>query len=471
MKTNKPLPSLIPDLVVHIEAHKESHTEYNGKLIDIMNGDLKKHVEDSMKEELNPRAFMRSRGRIPPINVLNKLQTKISKVYADAPERSVQENSVDEELLNEYIEQWDLDSNMQYANDLLVINKYCALEPFQSDGEARMRVLSAKEFITYSDSNVNPTEMTVFIKFMGSTDKLIPTDSKKRDQPLSKRVAIFYAYSDEEFIIFDEEGDLIEHTDNPYGKIPFIYLRSNNNELIPTPDSDNLPMTVLIPKLMADLNYAVMFGCRSQVVGIDVEMDNVEWSPDSLWILNSVPGENKNPSLDTIKSDVDVDKVLNLITTQLGLWLDSKGIKTGSIGKATIENAASGISKIIDEADATAVNRKYKKIFKNGEKRLWKLLPTLHDVWISNDQTELSSSFSSDFSPSVELSDMAVVPNNLEILEELKIESELGLMDKKKALERLNPDLGPEEIEALLDELDAPIVVDFPIEEDNGEEE
>lgn len=472
MKTTKPLKELVPDMIEHVRIHKESHIVYNSALIDINNGNLLPYVEESMQLELNPRAFERSRQRIPPINILSKLITKLSKVYADVPNRTAGSNTIDTELLNSYVDLWDLDANLTYANDLLVINKYCALEPYQADGEARMRVLSASDFIVYSDSLVSPNEMTVFIKFMGCMQKNLPTDSAKRDVPQCVSSAVFHAYSDDEFIIFNEHGDILDLLDNPFGVIPFIYLRANANQLIPTPDSDNLPMTVLIPKLMADLNYSVMFGCRSQIVGIDVEMDNVEMSPDSLWIVNSIEGEGKTPSIDTIKSDVDVEKVLKLINTELGLWLDTKGIKTGSIGKATVDNAASGISKLIDESDASAVNRKYKKIFANGEKRLWKLLPNLHETWIATNETEMTKLFSSQFDPMVELVDMKVIPNNKELLEEMKIMSELGIFNEEVGLRKLNPDASEEEIAALLAGTERVISLDFTsqLEDDDQEE-
>jgi len=473
MKTSKPLNQLIPSIIKFIESNYQSHVVYNSSLIDISNGNLLPYVEASMKEELNPRAFERSRKRIPPINIIAKLQNKLSKVYGEQPVRSAGNNPIDNDIHNEYIDQWDLNSNLQYANDLLVINKYCALEPYMMDGSPRMRVLSAKDFIVYSDSRVNPTEMTVFIKFMGTTEKEVEdksVNSLSGSAPKKfKSVAVFYAYSEDEFISFDEEGQIYEQKDNPYGKIPFIYLRTNNNELLPTPDSDNLPMATLIPKLMTDLNYAVMFGCRSQIVGIDVEMDNVEYSPDSLWVLNSVPGENKSPSLDTIKSDVDVDKVLNLINTQLGIWLDTKGIKTGSIGKATVDGAASGISKLIDESDASAVNRKYKSIFNNAERRLFSLLPTLHDTWLANGESDMTKALSSKYTPSTELIDAQIVPDNMALLEEMKIENELGIFSREDAFKRLNPEATEEEIKDKVEATNPSISIDFTPNESEEE--
>lgn len=444
MKTQKPLEQLVPDLLNQIKIHWNSHVIYNSSLIKIYNGALLPFVEESMKKELNPRAFNRSKERIPPVNVLNKLVVKTSKVYAEAPVRTIKDNKINKTLLDFYVEGWDLDEQLQYANDLLVINKYCALEPYIADNEPSLRVLSAKDFLVYSDSIVSPNIMTVFIKFMGTYNKKIIKGSSQNFD--FKSTALFHAYSDEEFMVFDEDGDILSIDENPHRVIPFCYIRSNSNELIPTPDSDNLPMVILIPKLLADLNYAVMYGCRSQVVGIDIEMGNVEWSPDSLWVLNSVPGENKNPSLTTIKSDVDVDKVLNLINNELGLWLDTKGIKSSGVGKATVENAASGISKLIDESDATAVNRKYIKIFKGTERCLFKLVKTLHNTWINNEELDQKIDFSKDFAPSTELIEAKPFIDTKAVLEELKLQKEIGIFILEKAINKVYPDATDEEV-------------------------
>ena len=460
MRTSEPIQALIPKLLSHIKKF-EPTTNINKALIDICNGNLLPYVEAAMKKELNPRAFERSRKRIPPINILKKLQTKLNKVYAEVPTRKAGENSIDNDLLSLYETNWNINDQLTYINELLVINKYAALEPYMTEGEEELRVLDASKFLVYSDSSVNPNEMTVFIKFMGTKVKesksdthLVNIASEGSKSAQIREVPLYHAYSDDEFIIFDGDGETHALYANPYGAIPFIYIRTNPNELIPTPDSDNLPMVTLIPQLLTDLNYSVMFGCRSQVVAIDVELDNVEFSPDSMWILNSVPGENKSPSLDTIKSDVDVEKVLELINSQLGLWLDTKGIKSGSIGQATIKNSASGISKLIDESDATAVNRRYKKTFQTTEKKLWKLLPKLHRVWINNGESEQTVDFSQAFKPSTKFIDSKVLPNIKDILEELKLKKELGLFILEEAMAELYPELTPTELELLIAKID-----------------
>lgn len=464
----------VPLLINYIKNYKPL-IDQNSILINISNGDLLRYVQESLKEELNPRAYNISKNRIPPINIIKKLQIKLSKVYGEAPVRNAGDNIKDGELYEKYITDWDLNNNMQYANELLVINKYCALEPYMDDGEAQLRVLSAKDFIVYSDSKVNPNKPTVFIKFMGSITKEEPKTSPSSNSQY-KEVALFHAYSNDEFIIFDEEGQVYEVLPNPVGVIPFVYIRTNTNELIPTPDSDLLPMSLLIPKLLTDLNYATMFSARSQIVAMDVDIPaNLEFSPDSLWVLNSEAGENKNPSITALKSDVDIDKVIELINTQLGLFLDTRGISTGSIGKATVQNAVSGISKLIDESDASSVNRSLKKNFQVAEKGLFNILPNLHESWIRTNETKDLRVFSSKYNPSTILSDEKIVPNIKEILEELKLMKELGIFTVESALKKLYPDLGTQEIQTLINEIneesDSKLSIIFPEQdkEDKGE--
>ena len=167
MRTSEPIQALIPKLLSHIKKF-EPTTNINKALIDICNGNLLPYVEAAMKKELNPRAFERSRKRIPPINILKKLQTKLNKVYAEVPTRKAGENSIDNDLLSLYETNWNINDQLTYINELLVINKYAALEPYMTEGEEELRVLDASKFLVYSDSSVNPNEMTVFIKFMGT---------------------------------------------------------------------------------------------------------------------------------------------------------------------------------------------------------------------------------------------------------------------------------------------------------------
>jgi hypothetical protein len=459
MSTSKPLNTLVPELLSYIQVMYQNQVIYSRKLMDIYQGNLLKYVEESLALELNPRALARSKGRIPPINVLNKVIGKLSKVYIEPAIRDAGDNSIDQELLAYYEDKLDVNNQLATANELLNLHKYFAIEPYINNGVPSMRVLPADKFLVWSDNSFDPTAMTVFIKFMGSITKVVPTTDKngvviKNAENVVREVALYHVYSDESFMIMDADGVVSEYRDNPYGKIPFVYCSSSSFELIPTPDADNLAMAVLIPKLLTDINYATQFQSHSIVYGIDIETSNLDNNPDAFWVINSVEGEGKKPMIGTIKPEVDIDKVITLISTEMSMWLDSKGIKVGSIGQANVDNAASGIAKLIDEGDASSIGRKQVNLFRKYESDLWNLIVRMHGYWASSQQlVDVKQDFSLGFKPAVTFAENKIVVDTKTTLEELKIMFDLGLITPKQALFKLNPDFTDDQIEQLLAEI------------------
>jgi hypothetical protein len=458
--TQKPLKDLSVELLSYIRVSYQNQVIYNKKLLDIYSGNLLKYVEDSLKLELNPRAFERSRGRIAPINILNKVVEKLSKVYVEPAVRDAGDNVIDQELLAYYEKELDVDNTMALANELLNLNKYFALEPYLERGVPDMRILPADKFLVWSDNPNDPNDVTVFIKFMGTIQKTDTpvVDSRgvisKNAEVSVRDVALYHVYSDLEFMIMDADGVIIEIRDNPYGEIPFVYCATNSFSIMPTPDADNLAMVVLIPKLLTDINYATQFQSHSIVYGIDIEIGQLDNNPDAFWSINSVPGEGKTPSIGTIKPEVDIDKVILLINTEMDMWLSSKGIKSGANGSINAANASSGIAKLIDEGDASAVTRKQINLFKAYEDDLWDLIQTMHGYWASTQQlVDISGDFSIDFEPSIKFCEHKVIVDEKATLEELKLAFDLGLMTPKMALFKLNPEATEEQIDLMLQEI------------------
>lgn len=462
MLPTKPLQALIPELIAYIESKQESLVIHNKKLLDIHSGGLLQYIEASLRPELSERAYQRTIGRIPPINILSQVIDKLSKVYVDPASRDAGDNLIDGELLSYYEKELDLDNQLSMANELLNLNKYFALEPYLApDGYPDLRILPADKFLVWSDYPQDPTIVTVFIKFMGTIKKNVPAVDKrgvviKGASSVIKDVALFHFYTDAEFMVADSDGEVISLQENPYGRIPFVYCPNSLFDLMPTPDSDNFAMAVLIPKLLTDLNYAVQFMSHSIIYGIDIDPSNLDRNADAFWVINSVEGEGKTPSIGTIKPEVDVDKVLSLINAKVGMWLDSKGLKTGSIGNATTQNSSSGISKMIDNADASASHRKQTILFRRFEANLWSLIKDMHHFWVSNQMlTDKMRDFSIEFKPLISFADSKVIVDTKTVLEELKLMFDMGLVNKKQALTKLYPNMTDEELDQMLADIEA----------------
>ena len=88
MGTSKPLRKLIPDILQHI-TNQKNNLEFNFRLYKILEGQIRKEIEDSLSRELiSQQAYRRAVERIPSINILKRSTDKLSKVYVEPPTRS-----------------------------------------------------------------------------------------------------------------------------------------------------------------------------------------------------------------------------------------------------------------------------------------------------------------------------------------------------------------------------------------------
>lgn len=452
------------EILQNIKVFQENTVVHQERLLTMYEGQLLEFVEESLRDELEPSAYLRARKRIAPINILTKLVNKISKVYNNGVVRSPKvDNALDQTLIEEYEDSMDINNLMSYANRLLNLHKYCALEPYVDQGTIKMRVLAGNQFTVWSDDPVNPDKPTHCAKFMGRiTKKLEYVDDKGRresePEDVLKEVALFYVYTAQEFIIIDSDGEVryelmaamgLEDGINPLGTLPIVYIKSRSSKLIPYPDTDTIQMTTLIPKLLTDLNYATMFQSHSIVYGIDVDPTGLSGNPDSFWVINSKDGEGKSPQIGTIKPTVDIDKVLTLIKNSMAMWLDSKAIKPGSLGSLDAETAASGVSKMIDEADTTEVRKEQAEILRAAERELWPLIKFFNN---EVEGVEEQRRFSDDFAISIEFGEQKPLETIQDKLNIIKMKLDLGLISKKQALRIIYPDFTEEEIQATLEE-------------------
>jgi len=209
-------------------------------------------------------------------------------------------------------------------------------------------------------------------------------------------------------------------------------------------------MTTLLPVLFTDVNYAVMFQAFSIWYGINVDQDNIPINPNLFVSLKSDPNNpGSPPSIGTVKPDLDSDKAINAALEQLALWLQTRGIRPGSVGRVDVETALSGLSKMIDEMDTSGDRLKQIPYFVDAEMELFELIAyKMHPVWSRSPSFEQKAQFTRDLDYTVIFPGQVSWQTRKEILEEVKVEyKDLGLMSKKAAFMKLNPDLTEDQVD------------------------
>jgi len=436
------------EIIEYIKKY-EDNTEFNSSIFEILEGNLAAHVLASLQSQLSPNSYASAAERLSPVNIFRKVVNKVSTLYIGDVERKTEIES-DQELVDYYEKSAGINSHFLEWNKGYNSYKNSVVEIYEANGHIKTRTIPANMFLPYSDDPVDPLKVTAIIKFMGET-------VSERGEKVNK----YWVYTADEFMPINSNGDVVAEDLgeseglNPYGVIPFVFVNKSKYLLVPMPDKDDYKMTVLLPVLLTDLNFAAKYMAHSIFYGIDIDSENLKISPDAFWNFQSEE-EGKAPQVGTIRPDVSIDEVITLIKEQMGVWLETKDIKAGSIGSINQANVASGVSKMIDEADAT-VNRKSQiSTFQSAEMIFWKTLASVHNEAARSGRLENKAVFSEpmDLEVNVKYPDQKPMQTKLEIIEEASAELEAGLTSKRRMIKRLNPEMSDDEVSELLEEIE-----------------
>lgn len=455
----------------HID-NNASNLKHNEILFNIIEGDLLTAILNDLRNSLSPSSFEQIQARVAPINVLIKIIDKLSKIYSKSPKRMLQkETAGDKSLYDFYFENMNPNVTFNGANEFYNLFKNTFVEPFVEKGKPFIRAIPSHQFLMWSTNEINPLTPTHFIKFMGTFQKRVNKD-------MTVTVQKIFLYTETEFLIVDSDFEILQDEMNrignpeginPFGTLPGTYINKSKNNLIPTPDSDTLQMTKIIPVLLSDLNFATMFQAFSIIYGIDLDEENMHLSPNAFWRFKSDKNapEGSRPKIGVLKPEVDIEAVITLIKFQLTFWMQTRNIKPGDIQKAAGGELASGVSKLIDEMDTSEDRQKQVPVFKKAEEEHWlKVRENYHPFWAKNKEIDLLTAFSSNVTVEVEFQEQRPLVKRIETVNEQKTEQDAGYTTRKRAITRLNPELTEKEIDTLILEIDKERVIEIEGEQD-----
>lgn len=453
------LETVAKQIIEQIQSNK-SLLQENGHLFEIFEGNLLKHVDSALRKQLSWQSYEQAKHRIAPINVLRRIIDKLSKIYQQSPTRTILNGTdQDKELLAWYEEKLGINEVMNQSNEFANLHKNNLIELFVDDAMPKMRSVSAHQFWVYSKNKVDPTVPTHVAIF--DSDMSVEKKDGMKDK--------LRVYSADKFIIVDSDGDIVQQDMNelgnpeginPYGVLPFTYVNTSANLLVPLPDTDTKSMSILIPILLTDLNHAVQFQSFSMMYGIDVDVGDIKRAPNAFLDLKSDPASDKTPQIGSIKPQVDIDQVLGLVASEFSLWLNTRGIKPGSIGQMNRDNFASGVSKMIDEMDVSEHRQRQVTIYRNVENDFWnRLMHHIHPFWVANGMIENRQLFSTNAKVDTNFAPQVPMLRRGDIIKELQDEISAGFTTKRRAIKKLNPHMADDEIDELLREIEQDSVI------------
>ena len=226
------------------------------------------------------------------------------------------------------------------------------------------------------------------------------------DEDDIKQVDLFQLFTDKEIIIIDSDGALrLDEMakmgldgSNPIGIIPHVYLNKSRHELVPFPDTSGLDVSILVPKLLADLNYAAQFMSHSIIWTKNADLGNQDVNPDSVVDLGDTGPDGGDPQMGTIDPKVDIAGVLSLIEFEMSSYFSTIGIKSAGINNMLPGREASGIAKTMDEGDTSAELKSQTEYFRAVEQRFWDKFTKIQEYWSDRNLVKENRKFSPNFS-------------------------------------------------------------------------
>jgi len=465
-----PIVDEVDTLLAHIR-EQAPIIHHNGNLLAILEGDLMRFITEHLVRELKEASLKDALPRIAPINFYKRIISKLAKIYQQSVQRRIIDgNDRDQELLQMYEHSMRMDCVMNVGNEFYNAFKtnlnqiYLGGDANNGMGRPSFRPIPNNKFYVYSNDEVDPTNPTHIILPMGREKKQVRGFNGQYEDSF---VDIWKVYTADEIYIIDGDGDTradpMSEGTNPFGLDMFMYVNSSKNFLNPPPDSDSFQMSVLLPVLISDLNYAVKYMSFSLVYGVDVDSENLTRSPNAFWALKSDPTSDRTPQVGQIKPQVDIADVMQLIIAELSMWLNSRNIRPGSVSDMTADNVASGISKLVDEADTTDERKKQVESYTTSEEHFWNgssgnagVLHRIHPMWVA--QNRIDPKFRTLFSPNarVEISFPEQLPmvQRGQLVRDLIEEVNAGFISRETAMSKLNPEWTDQRIEEEIESID-----------------
>jgi hypothetical protein len=437
---------LLKDIAKTInDTHRRMARTEDYKRFLMFNGSTEAIIKEAISKEYSkPETVETLSSRVIPINFTGKIISKLAGCYIQRPiRRVVINNTSDSELLELYVEKMCLDQRMKEANRYFKLFKRNLMEFYvDEDGMPFVRNLPRHTYEVLSFSNVTPNKPDVVIKIV-EDDKV---DDKQVLQVWTAESV--YKINGRGNIIIDENNP---NGVNPYKKLPFVYINESSYSVDPIPDDDLMRMSIAIPVILTDLCWAAKMQSNSIIWTLG-EVGTISSAPDTVVAMTYGP-DGQKPEIGQLKPEVDTDKVLTMVQTLVALLLSTKNLSVGTVkANLTTDNAASGISKMLDSAESVEDKKDQQEYFEKAEKQMWKLIKeNLIPVWRKQNllQPDFNKEFSRVFEIDIYFTEPKVMFTEQEQIETSKLRLESGFSTLRMELAAIYPQLSADQVEEL----------------------
>jgi hypothetical protein len=437
------------------------------KSFQIYDGNLKTYVSHRIRE-MYPKTF--KAYTISDYSLLKKVTDKKAKAYKESPVRKTREQA-DQDNYTTIVRQNGLNQAMSKLDRYYNQHKYCLMGSFmeldeQGQASFRFMPLAPYEFDCVKDDKGNlkivilsyPDPVITVGNGSDGMDTLIA--GSKADEGAQVKIYAFWTDTNHYVVKFKKGTDgkssglpeflPLENNPNnvnPWGVLPFVY--------VPMSDTPNYPTPSPLPDQTVELNalLSVYLTSGNMQVGQLVlkypQDQDIQMVTHGLMTGLKLPQSTDPEAPETdaayLSPSPNMDGHRTSIMTFLNLILDEQGIRPGSGTDLSVEKFASGLDRMISEADVQDIIEANQDIYREVEQKVYDIvkaqLESINDRQLVSDEI------------SVIYRKPKMLITDTERLANLEKMISLGLLEEWEKFVFIDPNMSEDEAKAKLERI------------------
>lgn len=296
--------------------------------------------------------------RLPIRSRVRRVLRNVCSLYTEEPHRTFSENeSLNEEMLELYGNN-KINSELHSMHQLAKLTGIVAVRPYFHNERLKLQTLSLDACRIRVDNG----------DFVAVTYPRIAEVKGKRELQ-------YVTWSDEERIVQNVKGDVVESEENTYARLPFVFLRFGNGKYgEPLFDMIESQLDANKTRLLARINLT--YTGLAVWLGINLGKEDIVVSPDHLLAFDGVKegeGLPMPPTLESISPDAQFEEIDNFADSIERSLQHEQGIPP-SMTSESQETPPSGIARIIERQELIEFRYNDQMIMRDFEQDLAEMI-------------------------------------------------------------------------------------------------
>lgn len=462
-----------------------SRKRYEQRKFDIYRNRQAPYVIERLKDEFSEKTVSRMR-KVLSINPCKRIVDQMGSIYATEPDRNFSgtagkqdgETSTSDEALEKQLEDLyhycKVDPALRLANRYYKLCDQAALYVVPKDGKFCVRPLTPKDYdvvpdeddpekafayvLSVFDQDTNSTARQASVNDKDQPDKYFANDQTQQtiaNDSDARKNQRYVFWTKDNHLTCDGNGELagmstaadVDKTfKNPIGELPFIDIAIEKDFQFFVRRGNNVAeFTIDLLSQLSDLAEISRLQGWSQAIVYSADApQDVNVGPSKvIWLKQSPDGTAPQPKFEFATPTPDLKASLEIIVTELKMFLTSLGLDPGTISGDSPQRAfTSGIDHLLANIDKFKASQEDLDLFRHVETELFDLfkkwLLVFNDV---TDEQKLKDKVNVKIPDTVELevcyAEPATVQTQTEKEDSVIKRRDAGLVTKKDAVKEL----------------------------------